>query len=224
MRRGVSFKGLSSPRALKWMSKKRLIHSQLDLKFWTESVPALEAVRPSRCTGCGAASRRPGRPLTVVGHGVRQRQLRGPTGVDAEPEELEVWQRRFRCRNCKAVMVVAPAHVLRYRLFSSVAIVWALTLYGVERLSAARVRQKISPWRVLGATAARQWRSLGNWVLAAQTRALLPVRLSLGRGPRQVSEAISWVLSALAPPAFRVQSPAHQAVGGMLHALMGIAP
>jgi hypothetical protein len=121
-------------------------------------------------------------------------------------------------------MVVAPAHVLRYRLFSSVAIVWALTLHGVERLSAARVRKLINPWRVVGATAARGWRSLGNWARAAESQALLPVKRAVSGTARQVAAAASWGLSALAPPAFRSQSVAHQAVAGALHALMGITP
>lgn len=205
------------------MSQKRLVHCQLDLKFWVNAIPAVEAVRPPRCTGCGAASREPGKALTVVGHGVRGRQLRGPTEVGAEPRELEIAQRRFRCRECRAVMVVAPAHVLRYRLFSSVAIVWAFALYGLQRVSAERVRHAINPWRVMGATAARGWRSLGNWARAARSRVLLPVRLALRGGPRVIAEAVSWVLSALAPPAFRRQSVAHQAVAGALHAVMGIA-
>jgi len=206
------------------MSKKRLLYSQLDLKFWVKTVPAVEAVRPPRCTGCGAASREPGKRLTVVGHGVRWRQLRGPTGVGQEPQEVELQQRRFRCRRCRAVMVVAPAHVLRYRLFSSVAIVWALTLYGVERLSATRVRKLINPWRLVGATAARGWRSLGNWARAAESRGLLPVKRAVSGTVRQVAAGVAWGLSALAPPAFRSQSVAHQGVAGALHALMGITP
>lgn len=207
-----------------WMSKKRLIHSTLELKFWVESVPEVEAVRPSRCVGCGAASRRPGRPLTVVGHGLRSRQLRGPIAVGAEPEELAIQQRRFRCRSCGAVMVVAPAHVVRYRLFSSVAITWALTLYGVKQVSAAAVRRTSSPWRVLGATAARGWRSLSNWATAARLGFLFPVRLGLVGAPRRIAGALVWALAARAPPAFRTQSVAHQAVAGVLHSLMGITP
>ena len=206
------------------MSNQRLVHSRLDLKFWVGSVPALEAVRPPRCPGCGAASRCPGQPLTVVGHGVRERQLRGPSEVDGPPEQFESRQRRFRCRSCRAVLVVAPAHVLRYRLFSSVAIVWALALYGIEQAAAAEVRRRINPWRVVGATAARGWQSLSNWSDAAQCRGLLPLRAVMSGTARQVAAAVSWALSALAPPALRAQSVAHQAVSGTLHALMGITP
>ena len=206
------------------MSQRRLIHSQLDLKFWTKEVPTVEAVRPPRCPCCGAASQQPGRPLTVVGHGVRGRQLRGPTQVGEEPKELELQQRRFRCRACGAVMVVAPAQVLRGRLFSSVAIVWALCLYGVEQRAAAEVRHLVNPWRVVGATAARGWRSLTSWAAAVAAGGVLPVKRIVAGTPRQLARAVSWALSALAPPSFRSQSVAHQTVSGALYALMGIRP
>lgn len=206
------------------MSKKRIVYSQLDLKFWRESVPDIEAVRPPRCLGCGTASRCTGRPLVVVGHGLRTRQLRGPLQVGAEPEEIVIWQRRFRCRDCGAVMVVTPTHVLRYRLFSSVAIAWALALHGVEKLPASGVRAAINPWRVVGATAARGWQSLGNWANAVKTSALLPVGRALAGTVRQVATTASWMLSGRAPPAFRGESVAHQAVAGTLYSLMDIAP
>ena len=206
------------------MSKNRLIHSRVEFKHWQEGVPEVDVVRPPRCLGCGAASRCPGKRLTVVGHGVRGRQLRGPTVVGREPELLDIGQRRFRCRRCRAVMVVAPGHVLRYRLFSSVAIVWALALYGVEGVPAAAVRRAINPLTVVGASAARGWRALSDWAEAVCFRGLLPVGRALWGAPQRVAAATCWALSALAPPSFRSQSMAHQAVTGSLHGLMGIAP
>ena len=202
----------------------RLVHSCLDLKFWEHVVPEVEAVRPARCVGCGVASRCPGQALTVVGHGVRERQLRGPREPGAKPEELTIGQRRFRCRKCGAVMVVAPAQVLRYRLFSSVAIASSLVLYGVEFFAAARVRQLISPWRVVGATAARSWKTLGRWIAAIQSHTLLPITRPLPHKPKAAASAAALLLAALAPPSFRVYSLAHQAAAGALHALMGITP
>lgn len=202
----------------------RLIHSCLDLKFWEHVVPEVEAVRPAQCVGCGAASRCPGQALTVVGHGVRERQLRGPREPGAKPEELTISQRRFRCLKCGVVMVVAPAQVLRYRLFSSVAIVSALVLYGVDLVTAARVRRLISPWQVMGAAAAQTWKTLGRWLAAAQANTLLPLTRTLPPRPRAAASAAAWMLAALAPPAFRVHPLAHQAVAGALHALMGITP
>lgn len=201
-----------------------MIHSCLDLKFWEHVVPTVEAVRPARCVGCGVASRCPGRALTVVGHGVRERQLRGPREPGAKPEELTIIQRRFRCIECGAVMVVAPAHVLRYRLFSSVAIVSAMVLYGVDLITAVQVRRRISPWQVVGAAGAHTWKTLSRWLVAAQSNALLPLTRPLPARPRAAASAAAWMLTALAPPTFRVYSLAHQAVAGAVHALMGITP
>lgn len=206
------------------MSKGRIVYSRLELKFWTENVPAVEAARPSECPGCGAASRCPGRPLTIVGHGIRERQLRGPTAVGAAAVELVIRVRRFRCRKCGAVMMVVPPQVLRYRLFSTVAIAWALTLFGITRISSTGVRDRISPWRQVGATAARNWQTLGRWIAAAKAGELLPNRALGELMPRAVATAVAYGLSALAPPSTRAQSLAHQAVSGALHALMGITP
>jgi hypothetical protein len=97
-------------------------------------------------------------------------------------------------------MVVAPAHVLRYRLFSSVAIVSSLVLYGVELFAAARVRRLISPWRVIGATAAQGWKTLGRWIAAAQSQTLLPfVRPLLGRSLRWHPLPFTFSLSPTKP-------------------------
>jgi hypothetical protein len=159
-----------------------------------------------------------------VGHGLRERQLRGPTEVEGQAREQVVQQRRFRCRSCGAVMVVAPVQVLRRRLFSSVAIALGLSLYGIDRQPAAAVRERINPWRVVGATAARGWQTLLNWAAAAGLGALLPMRRTVSGTPRQVASAVCRALSALAPPAFRAQSVNHQVVAGTVHALMGIRP
>jgi hypothetical protein len=120
-------------------------------------------------------------------------------------------------------MVVAPAQVLRYRLFSAGAIVWALSLFGCDGLSPRRVRERVNPWRVIGAAAARSWQALRGWVRAAEAGQLLPLR-PIGGSPRQVAAGAIWSLTAQAPPSARNGSTAHQAVSGALHALMGITP
>jgi len=220
----VSF-AASPRRALRLrVSKLRLIHSRLDLKFWTEGVPELEAVRPARCVSCGAASRCPGRPLTVVGHGLRTRQLRGPLHIGEAPVELMVRFRRFRCRGCGAVMAVVPPELVRYRLYSVVAIVWALALFGLEGISASHVRERVSPWSIVGPTAARSWQTLRRWLEAAGRASLLPLRLPRQGQPRALAAAMAHSLSSRAPPSCRTESIAHQAVSGALHALMGITP
>lgn len=144
--------------------------------------------------------------------------------VGGAPLELTVWLRRFRCRGCRAVMTVGPPEVLRYRLYSTVAIAWALVLFGLEQLPARRVRRAISPWGHVGATAARSWQALRDWARRAGTGTLLPVRPSQLKRPREIAAAVAWSLTARSPPSFRRCSSAHQAVSGALHALMSIKP
>ena len=140
------------------------------------------------------------------------------------PVEQRVRGRRFRCLECGAVMMVVPPQVLHYRLFSSVAIAWALSLFGISRLSPARVRERISPWHQVGATAARNWQTLRRWVSSVQVGELLPVRPTRNQKPKEVAAAVASMLSAQAPPSIRSLSVAHQTVSGVLHTLMGITP
>jgi len=120
------------------------------------------------------------------------------------------------------VMVVAPAEVLRRRLLSTVAVVWALVLFGAEGMAAVRVRRQVSPWRVVGAAAAGGWQTLKRWIRASESGELFPIRVAQGP-PQRVAARTVWALTALAPPSFRRKSVAHQAVAGALHGMMGIA-
>ena len=206
------------------MSENRLIQTQLELKFWTNGVPQIDAVRPKQCLGCGAASHAPGRKLVVVGHGVRRRQMRGPARVGAEPAEVEYQIRRYRCRQCGAVMTAGPRERLRCRLFSLPAITWALSLYGVEGVSSRAVRQRVSPWRRVGAAADRTWQTLRRWLGAARDGRLFPFAMKASGRPRQVAERLSRVLMAKAPPSFARAPASEQSVAGALYSAMGIAP
>lgn len=206
------------------MSKTRLVQTQLNLKFWTNRTPEVGTVRPARCAGCGAASHPPGRKLVVVGHGVRMRQLRGPCGVGQEPEVLEIRVRRYRCRACGAVLTAGPPEALRYRLFSLVAIVAALSMYGAERVSSREVRRRVSPWRVVGAAAERTWQTLQRWIRAARAGHLFPFAMTARGAPREVAERVSRMLMAKAPPSWADLPVTVQVVQGALQATMGITP
>lgn len=109
--------------------------------------------------------------------------------------------RRYRCRRCDAVIAVAPRGVLRGRLFSAAAVGWALALFALAGLAAAEVRRRVSPWRVLGASAASGWAQLGRWVWASRTGGLFAsVRASPARfSARRVAERAATTLAALAP-------------------------
>ena len=133
------------------------------------------------------------------GHGTRRRLVRGPLRPDGSPEEVEILARRYRCQRCGAVLLVVPRGVLRSRLFSAGAIGLALALWAVHRLSAREVRRLVSPWSVVGDTAAAGWASLRRWV--RQAPRLFPgVRASPDHWTdRQRAERIATTLAACAP-------------------------
>jgi hypothetical protein len=156
-----------SARTLETRSQLRIIHCEADVKSWAWSQPSCAAVRPSHCPACGVASREPGKPLQIVGHGLRRRGLEGPQAPLAAPESTEVAVRRYRCRACKAILVVAPRGVARGYRYSLSAIAWALTLWGYQQLSAAAVRARTSTARYVGAAGATRWASLRRWTRRA---------------------------------------------------------
>ena len=62
------------------------------------SLGGASEARPTRCCGCGAASRAPGANLVVHGDGTRERQVRGPASAQDEPQLGTVRVRRFECQ------------------------------------------------------------------------------------------------------------------------------
>jgi hypothetical protein len=149
--------------------------------------------------------------------------MRGPLNPGCAPQELEYWVRRYRCRRCGAIVNVGPSEGLRYRLFSLIAVVWAIALYGIERLPSREVRRRVSPWRIVGTSAAR-WSTLRRWLRAAESGVLLATAPAVSGTPREIARRLSYVLSASAPPGFRDETIAEQTVHGALHRAMGIAP
>jgi hypothetical protein len=113
-----------------------------------------------------------------------------------------VAQRRYRCRHCHAIIVVAPSGVLWGRHYSASAIGWALALFGVMRRPACEVRQRTSPWKVVGATAARGWATLRRWISAVREgRLFTQVRPAPPDWTaRKVAERVATTLAAYAPP------------------------
>ncbi|HEY4180213.1 MAG TPA: DUF6431 domain-containing protein, partial [Kofleriaceae bacterium] len=91
------------------------------------SLPTVEAARPSACV-CGVPSREPGRGLGLHGHGVRERQLRGPAAA-GPPMTATLVCRRYRCTSCGAVLLVVPRGVAPRKHYGYAAIAMALTLW-----------------------------------------------------------------------------------------------
>ena len=151
----------------KTRSDLRIVHSEIDVKSWMHAPPTCEAARPGRCPACGAASRPAGKRLVLVGHGLRERNVLGPRALDDASEIRSVGVRRYRCRRCDAIATVVPRGVVRRHAYGAVAIVLALGKWAVEERPAREVRGEVSPFGIVGATAAIGWASLGRWSRSA---------------------------------------------------------
>lgn len=101
-------------------SSPRIVHHALDVKGWLVRPPTAESARPGSCVECGAPSRLPGGGLGLHGHGLRDRQLRGPPSADAEPVWIVIACRRYVCTSCEATMTVAPRGVALQRHYGYV--------------------------------------------------------------------------------------------------------
>lgn len=113
---------------------------------------------------------------------------------------FELRLRRYRCTACEAVILVGPRGLVRRRLFTGSAIAAALMRWGVRRQTAAEVRGRVSPWRVVGSAAAGGWVALRRWARAIRTGGLWPeVMRDVVGGARQVSRTAVLRLAALAP-------------------------
>lgn len=118
-------------------------------------------------------------------------------------------------------MTVLPRETAIGMLYTVSAVAWALALFGVARQSEADVRRSTSPWRVVGAAAARRWRSLRRWVAAAIDRRLfckIP-RPPDGCSARQAAERIAIAVSAHAPPTLASLPLPARAFLGAVHAI-----
>jgi hypothetical protein len=132
------------------------------------------------------------------GHGLRGRHLWGPGWPGALPAFEEIQQRRFRCQNCFAVVVVGPAVIWRRGMYTSAAIAGALAGWTLENKSARTVRTATSPLTKHGPSDADRWRSLARWARAGPFGP--KVTASLPRaGPRARATEIARRLVALVP-------------------------
>jgi hypothetical protein len=179
-------------------SGKAIVYSNVDVKKWAERLPSVGRARPACCSRCGAASRPPGAPVVLVGHGLRERQVRGPADATGKPETLTVSVRRYRCRHCGGITTVLPQGLAARRHYSASAIGLALCLFGMQRLSVAQTRQRICPWAA--GFECERWTTLPSWVAAVAQGRLLPrVRLSPAHFTlRQRAERIAATLCGLA--------------------------
>jgi hypothetical protein len=160
-------------------------------------MPSWAAARPGSCPCCGAAAQPLGGRVVIVGHGVVERQVRGPASPCGAAEEAVVVMRRYRCRACRAVLVVGPRGLARRRWYGAGAIALALVLYARGETSSA-VRARTSPSRVVGVSAAERWATLRRWIEAARGGGLFGVTGLVGLARRRVAELVVLALAARA--------------------------
>lgn len=141
----------------------RFVRFGLGVKQWQRAMPTVEAARPSRCGGCGEASRPLGKTLRLHGHGVRSRLLLGLLEPGASPEVHELMLRRYRCAACGAITTVGPRELIRRHLYGVRTILLALWLWSYEGQPQPQVRDQVRPWRGSGAACATRWASLVRW-------------------------------------------------------------
>lgn len=193
-----------------------LLHPSLDVKAWQARMPSAHEARPACCPRCEAPSRPAGALLGLEGHGLRTRQVRGPLTPDDPPTTIAIDVRRYRCRACAAILTVLPRGLVPRRHFSAGAIALALACYGLAGQSQRAVRQRISPWAVVGDAARAGWATLGRWTAAIGRGALFPFVRAMPAGftSRQVAERAAATLAAWAPVALAPRSLAEQAFAG----------
>ncbi len=201
-------------------SSREIVRVALPVKDWEKGPPDVEAVRPGKCPGCGAASRPVGGRVVLHGHGKRSRQVLGPQEPGGTPRQVEVQVRRYHCQACGATCTVAPWEVWTRRLYSLAAIAWALALWGVVGLGLAAVRGRVSPWVHVGATSARRWRTPLAWVEAVQARRLFGrVRpWPAGWKARRAAAHVASAVAGHAPPSAPSPPLAVQTFRGAVHA------
>lgn len=182
-------------------STTRVVQSKLESKFWLQKLPSPDEVRPASCVGCGAPAREPGRSLGIVGHGVRDRQQRGPTDASAAPATIAVPVRRYLCVRCEATMTVVPREVEPRRHYSKPAIALALARLGLLGETAAAIRRAVSAWPI---TDAPGWPTLRRWIAAVGCGALFPsARSAPGASSAEIARRVAQVALAHAPPTER---------------------
>lgn len=174
-----------------------IVYLALDVKSWLVRPPAVEEARPGRCPRCGSASRPVGGAVGLHGHGLRDRQVRGPPEVGAAPVMAVIACRRYRCTACGAVVTVVPRGIEPGRHFGRAAICLALTLWALGGLSTAAVRSRVSEWRGGGVAS---WQTLRRWAMAAAAGSLPWCQAAAGLEVRAAAARAGQIAAGRAPP------------------------
>ena len=175
-----------------------MIWTAVTIKAWIAQIPSVDEVRPTRCVGCGSASRPVGGRVALHGHGLLHRQVRGVLELHGQPCVFAISVRRYACRSCGAVMTVVPAGMLARRLYSASSIALALYLWLVAGLSDREVRGGVCAWQLRGCND-RGWAQLYRWTRQATHLFELPRRVVVTETLHDVARRVLITLRSLAP-------------------------
>lgn len=194
----------------------RVIRSRISVNQWLQRTPTVDEARPAACVVCGVAARPPGGLLALHGHGLRDRQVRGPRSPSEKPYQVGIEARRYDCQRCPAVLIVVPSEVVPHRHYAASAIAFAVALYGACARSQRDVRDAVSADRIVGERAARRWCTLARWIDAVAARTLFPALplLPPGLPRRAVAERAAMSIGAHAPPPLPAGAPEVRAFFG----------
>jgi len=179
------------------LSKERFVASALGIKSWSEGPPTCAEARPKTCSCCGAAGQPVGKRLAIVGHGLVDRQVLGPGAAKAAAERTVVQMRRYRCRSCKAILLVGPRGLVPRRWYGAGAIALAFATYARGETSAA-VRCRVAPSTLVGGSARDRWMTLVRWIDAAGRGELFAVSNLGSLTRRRVAEQVTLALAGRA--------------------------
>jgi hypothetical protein len=105
--------------------------------------------------------------------------------------------RRYRCRACKAILVVGPRGVVRGRWYGAGAIALALEAYGRGETSSS-IRRRVSPSATVGGSACERWVTLVRWLDAARDGRLFAGSNLVEFPRRRVAEHVALALAGRA--------------------------
>lgn len=182
----------SAPSPLKspTRSTSQIVHHAFDVKTWLAAPPTVDDARPAACR-CGAPSRPTGGALGLHGHGLRERQLRGPTAVDGSPTTVTITCRRYRCTHCAAVLTVVPRGVAPFKHYGFAAIAMALALWLIVGEPVREVRRRVCAWQ-LTREATSSWPTLRRWARAMGPRF---AQLAIGHASPHAEARERWALA-----------------------------
>ena len=178
----------------------RIVHHVLDVKGWLASPPSAESARPGACVVCGEASRPVGGGLGLHGHGLRDRQVRGPLEADSSATWVVIACRRYACAACGAILTVVPRGVAPRRHYGHAAIAMAFALWAIAQHPVVEVRRRVCAWRISHET---RWPTLMRWARAARHEfadasmtlvdaAARAAQIAIGRAPPHARHAERW--------------------------------